>query len=54
LPRVTSRRTFYGPFPLRRASRNANLGLGLGVDILLLISVQAMARQEARHEFIRT
>ncbi len=27
---------------------------GLGIDILLLISVQAMARQEARHEFVRT
>ena len=27
---------------------------GLGIDILLLISVQAMARQEARREFLRT
>lgn len=27
---------------------------GLGIDILLLISVQAMARQEARHDFMRT
>jgi len=27
---------------------------GLGIDILLLISVQAMARQEARHDFQRT
>jgi hypothetical protein len=27
---------------------------GLGIDILLLISVQAMARQEARRDFIRT
>ncbi len=27
---------------------------GLGIDILLLISVQAMARQEARRDFLRT
>jgi hypothetical protein len=27
---------------------------GLGIDILLLISVQAMARQEARRDFVRT
>jgi hypothetical protein len=27
---------------------------GLAIDILLLISVQAMARQEARRDFIRT
>jgi hypothetical protein len=27
---------------------------GLGIDILLLISVQAMARQEARPDFLRT
>jgi hypothetical protein len=27
---------------------------GLAIDILLLISVQAMARQEARRDFVRT
>jgi hypothetical protein len=27
---------------------------GLGIDILLLVSVQAMARQEARRDFVRT